>query len=201
MVFWSYICCHLLEHLVPNVYMYFILFCFGFFSYAFYHRSTQRMWISRVLVLLSQQLKTKSARSMKCAQTKQCFFSHLIERKKRSNRLMHMHIEHKTNDRREGDKKITQSTNTDYKANAYNSDAYADLWSFLCSFRTPNRITKNTSKMKSIHIHEKKAFPPLCFIHFRCAAGVVVNNSNTHPMCLCFALFNTFGFVGLICCV
>lgn len=40
---------------------------------------------------------------------------------------MHMHIEERTNDRSVYEHRQKNCTNTDYKANEYNSDAYADL--------------------------------------------------------------------------
>lgn len=119
------------------------IYFFGFFflSYVFLSPLSAHVNIQSISFVITAAAKTKSARSpftkyrwieMKCAQTKTVFFFSLflIEvRKKRSNKAivhMHMHIEHKTNDRRERKRK-KHYTNIDYKANAYNSDAYADL--------------------------------------------------------------------------
>lgn len=67
---------------------------------------------------------------MKCAQTKQCFFSSFNREKKKTKQsficICTLSTKQMTGEK-ERDKKTTQSTNTDYKANAYNSDAYADL--------------------------------------------------------------------------
>lgn len=112
---------------------------------------------------------------------------------------MHMHIEKRTNDRRKkGTKKHT--VRTPITRQMHTATMHMLICELLllcvcvfcvCSFRTPNRITKNIHPKWNPSIRTpKKAFPPLCFIHFRCAAGVVVNNNNTHiPMCLCVACF------------
>lgn len=112
---------------------------------------------------------------------------------------MHMHIVEGTNDSLSLTGEREKGVRTPITRQMHTTVVHMlILKCFLCSFHTPNRITKNTSKTKSIHT-SKKAFPPLCFIHFRYAAGVVVNNNNTHSMC--FALFGLISSVWFVECV
>lgn len=108
---------------------YFVLFWFFFFIRFLSSFNAAHVNIHGISFVITAAKNQKCTKYEMCSNKTVFFFSFNREKEKTKRSFIcicTLSTKQMTGEK-ERDKKTTQSTNTDYKANAYNSDAYADL--------------------------------------------------------------------------